>query len=138
MLQFIVVYLNPKQTTMTNLLKASEVTKGIKIFKVTIWNFHRNCIRKDNFYRDKNGKCVYTPHTIDQYNVSQWEVYSCGKKQMYLCNANKMKGERFYIENDNFLNYFTSTKEQAIALVEELRANDKYSMENYEILNEQY
>lgn len=125
---------------MTNLLTPSKAKKGLKVFKVSAWNFHLNCPRKDQHSRDERGRSVYTPHTVDQYCISEYTVHSAGPNQMHLCDENGMRGERTscYQGDDKFYGFFLLTKEDAVAFVHELDANDPHSIGNVEIIYKNY
>lgn len=127
---------------MAQLLKPSQVKKGDKIVKVSIWNFHgQNEPRRDQHRRDEKGRSVYTPHTVDQYNVCEYTVYSCGKKQMYLCDEEGLRGKvsgvdyRSTTNPDRFYGMFVKTNAEALELIEELHKADQYATPSFEIVN---
>lgn len=120
-------------------ITASQVKKGDKIFKVGAWNHHEGHQRTPHFYRDANGKGVYTPYDKDVYSLGEFTVHSCGKKRMYLMDENGMKGAEIGVKEDgNFWGYFTDTEEKAVKLISQINEQDKFKAYDFEIKRENF
>lgn len=118
----------------TLLLNAKDLRKGTQVVQVTPWNFLRNQERKDPFHRDERGRCVYTPYDRDIYAYTQWTVHSVGKKIMRLTVGEEMKRRNVYLKEDgSIFGYFVKDLDDAKRLIDEMRAGDPRSTEEFAI-----
>lgn len=112
--------------------------KGDVVWEAMAWNFSECCGRAKliGYYEipsDYSSKYKWREKTqeemdLDIYNIEKWTVYSCGKKQMYLCDAEGMKGRRIL---EYQYHNFVESEEAAIAKIEMMRANDQDRRPNY-------
>jgi hypothetical protein len=123
----------------TKLLTVKDAKKGMTVYAISAWNHFRGQPRKDQHHRDEKGRSVYTPHMIDIYNVHEWKIQSCGKKILRLCDneGNRRKMGGYANDNGNY-GYFTTSMEDAIAFVNELRESDQYRTNEFKIESNRY
>lgn len=109
-------------------LSTADLKKGMAVFLVTVWNHHFNHVRS----LDRGATTI----PADVYKIEEVTVHSAGKKQIYLQDANGMRGQMFYAktygERCEYAYYYAATREDALQVARELHELDQHATATYQ------